>query len=100
MYRITVTNTTGTAGGWTSGSSADNNIPAGQKRVRYFDVQANDHSVGTNNDSLVLSGVTIPDISDSSVITTPAQIEEGFYVKVEALVGDREIVIFEHMGTS
>ena len=102
MYRMTVANTTGTAGGWTSGSANDSNIPANTTMVRYFSMPDNNDAVGLNNDSLVIANVSIADINhtSNSIVSTRAQITSGFYVKLEALPGgDATITIWEEDNT-
>ena len=101
VFRISITNNTSSNGGWTSGSSADSTINAGNKVVRYFDVYGTSHAVGVNNDdALVIANFAVADVCTGSVISTKAQITEGFHVKLDALVGDREITLFDHVGTA
>ena len=101
MFRITLTNNTGTANTWTSGSTNDSSVPANTEVVRYAEITGNSHAIGVNNgDTIVFSNLEIGDVCTGSVVSTKAQITADFYVKVEALVGDREIVLFEHTGTA
>lgn len=100
IFKITLTNNGAlTTNGWTSGGTTDSNIAAGASIVRYASTDG--RQIGTTDeDRLVLVGTGISDIYSSTIVTTRAQIYSDIYLKAELLIGDREVVIFEHTGTA
>ena len=97
LWKVTVTNNTSTAGDWATPDAAQS-IPANSEIVRFSGQDG--RTVGTtNSDRLVMAGTGFSDLTNGTIVVNKADITENFYVKVEALVGNRQIVVFEHTGT-
>ena len=92
-------NRTGTTVSWDDTASQAVPVPANTEVVTYCDLSGTTSAVGQLNGTGISFTGAVPGVATGTMASTEANVRTNFYVQFTLLEGEREIVIFEHVGT-